>query len=117
MDSILFLFESSFKQMSSFVSLIPRDCFGGHCRNLSSYKDRSKCNSHFLRSGFLSPRPISSPNVLTDINCLLNCYFVKMSTDFLHLFIKVYSYNKKVLFLKYLSFIKLFLLLIIFKYF
>ena len=72
-----FLLRSSLEQTSPFVSLIPRGHSEGCCHNPQLYRDRPKCNSHFRGSSSLPPRPISSLNVLTGINYLLNCYLVE----------------------------------------
>ena len=74
-----FPFRTSFKEMSLFVGLILRGRSGECCHSLSRCRDRPKYNSHFLGSGFLSPRPIPSLNGLTGISCSLNCYLVKMT--------------------------------------
>ena len=76
-----FLFESSFEQTSSFVSLILRGYSEGCCRNLSQYRDRLECNSHSRGSSSLLSHLISFSNVLTSINCLLNCYSVEKLID------------------------------------
>ena len=72
-----FSFGTSPRKTSPFVSLILRGRFGGYCRSSLRCKDRPKCNSHFPGSGSPPPRPIPSPNVLANINCLLNCYLVE----------------------------------------
>ena len=79
-----FSFKTSSRKTSPFVSLILHSCSGGYYRNLPRYKDRSKCNSHFLKLDSLSPRSISFLNVLTDISCLLNCYLVEKMVSSLH---------------------------------
>ena len=81
-----FLFGSSLRQTSPFVSLIPRGYFKGCCHNPQLCRDRLKCNSHFRGSSSPSPRPIPSLNVLTSISCLLNCYLVEKLIDSLQIF-------------------------------
>ena len=75
-----FSFETSSRKMFLFVNLILRNHSGEHCRSPLWYKDRPKCNSRFLESGFPSSHLILSPNVLADISCSLNCYLVEMTT-------------------------------------
>ena len=114
-----FSFRTSFEEMFSFVSPILRGHFGGHYRSLLEYRYRPKCNSHFSGLGFLSPYFISFFNVLTNINCLLNCYLVKMTTDSLHylsLLFEFLSYNKYLYSILFLDFSLLFLL-VYFRFF
>ena len=80
-------FETSLRETSLFVSLILRSRSVKYCRNPLRYRDRPKYNSHFLRSSSLSPRLISSFNVLTNINCLLNCYLIEKIMNSLHYFL------------------------------
>ena len=75
-SSVFFPSWDIFRKMSSFVSLILRGHSGEHCHSLLWCKDRPMCNSRFLGSGFLSPRPIPFPNALVGISCLWNCYLV-----------------------------------------
>ena len=79
-----FPFRTSPGEMSSFVSLILRDHFGGHCHSPPRCRDRPMCNSRFLESGFSPPHPTPFPNGLAGISCLLNCYLVEISTGSLH---------------------------------
>ena len=96
-----FSFRTSSKEMSSFVSSILRDHFEEHYRSLLECRDRSKCNNHFSRSDFSSSHLIPFLSVLTDINCLLNCYLVEMTTDSSYLIYFSISLNFRFLFSSY----------------